>query len=220
MNNSLLNNKSFKLFFNFSYVELSANQRTDFKARELKSVHVDAEGSFLKFILHKNFVNRQNVYNQVGLIAINIIGTDLNDTNHHHMDLDLKRPDYISPLDDLAFVMYQDPEVRQIIRSLDKQKADCVAAEKFDEAKRLKQAISELYKIGERLARYDLEKRQAIEEEDYERAKQKKLLMQEYRSETYRQLRNNNLMEYIDVRNFSVTLRACLCVYLNGWLWL
>jgi len=136
------------------------------------------------------------------------------------MDLDLKRPDYISPLDDLAFVMYQDPEVRQIIRSLDKQKADCVAAEKFDEAKRLKQAISELYKIGERLARYDLEKRQAIEEEDYERAKQKKLLMQEYRSETYRQLRNNNLMEYIDVRNFSVTLRACLCMYLNGWLWL
>jgi len=136
------------------------------------------------------------------------------------MDLDLKRPDYISPLDDLAFVMYQDPEVRQIIRSLDKQKADCVAAEKFDEAKRLKQAISELYKIGERLARYDLEKRQAIEEEDYERAKQKKLLMQEYRSETYRQLRNNNLMEYIDVRNFSVTLRGCLCVYLSGWLWL
>ena len=49
----------------FSYVELQTNERTDFKARELKSVHVDAEGTFLKFVIHKNFVNRLNFYNQV-----------------------------------------------------------------------------------------------------------------------------------------------------------
>lgn len=108
------------------YVELSPNERTDFRARELKSVHVDAEGTFLKFVLHKNFVNRQNLYNQVGLIAINIIGDNL------AMDMDpavhaaQKRPDYISPLDDLAFTMYQDPEISQIIRSLDKKKNNCV----------------------------------------------------------------------------------------------
>jgi hypothetical protein len=47
------------------YVELSSNERTGFKARELKSVHVDAEGSFLKLILHKNYVNKLNQYNQV-----------------------------------------------------------------------------------------------------------------------------------------------------------
>ena len=38
----------------------------------------------------------------------------------------LTRPDYISPLDDLAFAMYQDPEISQIIRDLDKKKSDCV----------------------------------------------------------------------------------------------
>ena len=75
-------------------------------------------------------------------------------------------------------------------------------AEKYDEAKRLKQAISELYKIGERLARYDIEKRQAIEEEDYEKAKLKKQQMQEYRAQTYRQLQQNNLLEFVDVRFF------------------
>jgi len=74
-----------------------------------------------------------------------------------------------------------------------------ILAEKYDEAKRLKQAISELYKIGERLARYDIEKRQAIEDEDYEKAKIKKQQMQEYRNETYKQLNQNNLLEYIDV---------------------
>ena len=39
---------------------------------------------------------------------------------------ELYRPDYISPLDDLAFAMYQDPEISQIIRDLDKKKSDCV----------------------------------------------------------------------------------------------
>ena len=74
-----------------------------------------------------------------------------------------------------------------------------ISAEKYDEAKKLKQAISELYKIGERLARYDIEKRQAIEEEDYEKAKMKKQQMQEYRADTYKQLQKHNLLDYIDV---------------------
>lgn len=37
----------------------------------------------------------------------------------------MKRSDYISPLDDLAFAMYQDPEISSIIRDLDKKKTDC-----------------------------------------------------------------------------------------------
>jgi centrosomal protein CEP104 len=56
-----------------------------------------------------------------------------------------------------------------------------------------------LYRIGERLARYDIEKRQAIEDEDYEKAKVKKQQMQEYRAETYKQLQSHNLLDLIDV---------------------
>ena len=47
------------------YVALSDNEKTGYKARELKSVHVDAVGTFVKFVIHKNHVNRQNMYNQV-----------------------------------------------------------------------------------------------------------------------------------------------------------
>ena len=36
------------------------------------------------------------------------------------------RPDYISPLDDLAFDMYQDPEIAQVIRKLERKKQDAV----------------------------------------------------------------------------------------------
>lgn len=36
------------------------------------------------------------------------------------------RPDFISPLDDLAFDMYQDPEIAGIIRKLEKKKQEAV----------------------------------------------------------------------------------------------
>jgi centrosomal protein CEP104 len=58
------------------FIELSSNERTEHKARELKSIHVDAEGTFLKFVMHKNYVNKLNLYNQVGLVALNVIGMD------------------------------------------------------------------------------------------------------------------------------------------------
>jgi centrosomal protein CEP104 len=38
----------------------------------------------------------------------------------------VNRPDFISPLDDLAFDMYQDPEIAGIIRKLEKKKQEAV----------------------------------------------------------------------------------------------
>ncbi|XP_041377426.1 centrosomal protein of 104 kDa-like [Gigantopelta aegis] len=147
------------------YVSLSDNEKTGYKARELKSVHVDAVGLFLKLNIHKNHINRHNLYNQVGIVAINVIGdrlgygTDVTDpdffvdvSDKRNLEKDpildgfLNRPDYISPLDDLAFDMYQDPEIAQIIRKLEKKKQEAVMMEKYDYAKQLKQAISELQK--------------------------------------------------------------------------
>ncbi len=52
-------------FYLRRYVALSNNEKTQYKARELKSVHVDAVGTFVKFVIHKNHVNKHNLYNQV-----------------------------------------------------------------------------------------------------------------------------------------------------------
>ena len=50
-----------------SYVSLSDNEKTGYKARELKSVHVDAVGTFLRLNIHKNHINKHNLYNQVNV---------------------------------------------------------------------------------------------------------------------------------------------------------
>uniref|UniRef100_A0A8B9FXM6 Centrosomal protein of 104 kDa n=1 Tax=Amazona collaria TaxID=241587 RepID=A0A8B9FXM6_9PSIT len=204
-------------FHRLGYVPLSDNEKTDFKARELKSVYMDAVGQYLKLIFHKNYVNKYNLYGQVALVAINIIGdpADFNDdsTNSPSREklidqylgiksddpaLDgtyLGKRDSISPLDDLAFDMYQDPEVAQIIRRLDEKKWEAVHHERYDYAKKLKQAIADLQKVGERLGRYEVEKRCAVEKEDYDLAKKKKQQMEAYRLKVYQQLELHDLLD-------------------------
>lgn len=64
--------------------------------------------------------------------------------------------DSISPLDDLAFDMYQDPEVAHIIRVLDQKKQEAVQQENYEEAKNLKQAIADLQKVSQQHTKYPI----------------------------------------------------------------
>ncbi|XP_074970075.1 centrosomal protein of 104 kDa isoform X2 [Phalacrocorax aristotelis] len=182
-------------FRRLGYVPLSDNEKTDFKARELKSVYMDAVGQYLKLIFHKNYVNKYNLYGQPSREKLidHYLGIKSDDPA-----LDgtyLGKPDSISPLDDLAFDMYQDPEVAQIIRRLDEKKREAVHRERYDYAKKLKQAIADLQKVGERLGRYEVEKRYAVEKEDYDLAKKKKQQMEAYRVKVYQQLELHDLLD-------------------------
>lgn len=62
-----------------------------------------------------------------------------------------------------------------------------------------------LFQVGERLARYDVEKRCAIEKEDYDLAKKKKELMEEYRKSVYQQLEVHNLLDMATVSQSPTT---------------
>ena len=59
------------------YLSLDSNERSQFQARELKSVYVDVTAQWLKILLHKCHINKYNLVNQVGLIALNCLGEPL-----------------------------------------------------------------------------------------------------------------------------------------------
>lgn len=65
--------------------------------------------------------------------------------------------------------------------------------------------MESLRTAGERLGKNELEKRHAIEMEDYERARHKKQQMEQFRSEVYKQLRIEELLESEGVRYLFVT---------------
>ena len=57
------------------YVPLDSNERTNFQARELKSIKVGgAEASFVKLVLHECHENDLNTDNQVGIVSISCLG--------------------------------------------------------------------------------------------------------------------------------------------------
>lgn len=64
-------------FKRLGYLSLDSNERSQFQARELKSVYVDVSAQFVRIVLHKCHVNRYNIVNQVGLIALNCLGEAL-----------------------------------------------------------------------------------------------------------------------------------------------
>lgn len=51
--------------------------------------------------------------------------------------------------------------------------------------------------VGERLGKYEVEKRQAVESEDYDKAKLKKVQMDEYRLQMYKDLGIHELLQVL-----------------------
>ena len=190
-------------FSRLGYISFDPNDKTGYKARELKSVHLDCEGSYIKIVCQKNHVNKHNIFNQVGIVAVNILGEFLSNTvkpdSYRDLGLPVDPSDSIvmgninrrevgSLIDDITFGMYQDPEVGRVIKQLERAKLAAIDEERYGYAKRLKQAIGDLHKVGERLGRLEKEKKAAVAEENYDVAQAKKVQANEIRMVVFEQL--------------------------------
>lgn len=189
------------------YIELSSNEKTNYQSRELKSVHIDVIASHIRYIIHKNHVYPLNFFNQVGIVAINILGDDifeeqkfpLNNNRDQSTSLILpplsNRQDNIQSTDDLAFDLYQDPEVAKVIRKMEKKKQIAVQQEHFELAKKLKSVMIELHQLGIKLTKYEMEKNEAVEKEDFDLAAMKKIKADGTRNQVYEILQRNDLFD-------------------------
>lgn len=61
-------------FKKIGYFMLSNNESSNFQSRELKTVYIDSDATFLKLILRKPHMNSVNLFNQVGIIAVIFFG--------------------------------------------------------------------------------------------------------------------------------------------------
>ncbi|XP_043197628.1 centrosomal protein of 104 kDa-like [Amphibalanus amphitrite] len=189
-------------FAKLGYISLGpADDVTGGKAREFKSVAVDCEGRFIKLLIHRNHMSKANKYNQVSILGVNFLG-DVKEANNNTVMPAPERSgsamltqDGVSSYDDLAFNMYTDYEAVKWMRKLEARKAVAAKHERFDYAQNCKDAVELLQKAGLRLGKYEIEKRLAIEEENYDKAKQKKEHIDEYRQAVREALKVEQLME-------------------------
>jgi len=163
------------------------------QARELKSVYLRTRGTFLKLLLHKCYINPSNLFNQIGLIAVNVLGLPANAPPAPTLAGGVRAPvpGAARPgpgVHDLAVDMGMDPETATLLREVVARKEGAVAAEEFELAKRLKALQDGIRRVGGTLASLAADKSKAVEEEDYDRAARVKEEMGRIRSAIYDQM--------------------------------
>ena len=159
------------------HLSFDPNTASGHQARELKSVHVNVDAAILRVVVHKCHVNKLNIYNQVGIVALNVIGEPI-----APMDNGLggggydglapgPRPPRHAGVADMSLDLDVDPVTASKIREIHAQKENAVSREDYDEAKRLRDGINRLKAVGAKVAQLEHRKRSAIEAEDYDAAK-------------------------------------------------
>lgn len=159
-------------FRRLGFLSLDSNERSAYKARELKSVFIDTRGRFLKMLLHKCYVNKFNLFNQVGVVALNVLGDVPNRYSEGISQYsDSKQSDSIIPpmsgQEEFAVDMKLDAITASRLKQLREEKRSAVASEDYEEAKRLKLEEQRLLQVGVKIAHLEMKKYKAVQSEDY-----------------------------------------------------
>ncbi|KAH6598662.1 hypothetical protein BASA50_003697 [Batrachochytrium salamandrivorans] len=181
-------------FQRIGFVSLNDNVANSYRARELKTIHLDAEVNLVKLVLHKCHVNALNLYNQIGLVAINVLGavseSDASLQSISHYTLDSHRPAYgeiskavlrgimdkslvdsLTPQDqDLSVSVEYDLHISNAISAIQRAKEKAVQEEDYSVARIMKQLRTLFLQGGDEIARLNLKKQETVSAEDFESA--------------------------------------------------
>lgn len=162
----ILNPKNSKKYKKIGYLCLDSNERSNFQARELKSVNIDYECLAVKIVLHRPYVNQLNNFVQVGLIAFNAMGFPTVENPLENPPV-FRNKDY----DNLEDQMLYDPITYKRLKALGKAKQRAIELEDFQEAQKIKEAIDRLKAVSSQLIQLEERKQIAIQNDDFEAAK-------------------------------------------------
>lgn len=154
------------------YVSIDSNEKTNFEAREMKSINIPYENvSFVKLVIHSCHENRFNPHNQVGIIAINMLGkiegeqtciestvqkkgiryrypsSDQNNPVYEVEENDLLSKKETGSSSDSMRIPGLDPNIQERLDKLREEKDKMVWAEDFDNASRLKDVLTNVNKL-------------------------------------------------------------------------
>ncbi|KAM7354490.1 centrosomal protein of 104 kDa isoform 2-T2 [Cochliomyia hominivorax] len=210
---SIPSTPSSQCFDFLGFVALADNAATNYKSRELQSVSVNPrKGTHLKLRLSGPHINEFNTEKQIALIAVNVLGEELESVapanketeenggaagiqEQQTSNQDSPEPALASMCDDLLFSMYVEESIADIIREMEERKLKAVTTERFEYARKLKLCMSALRTAGERLGRYALAKRQAVQQEDFTTAKLRKEQIEMYKTAVFKHLLIDDLLE-------------------------
>jgi centrosomal protein CEP104 len=175
------------------YIRMDSNSKSKYRAREFRKVFINTNCIYLKLVMNKNYVNKYNVFNQVGLIGLEFMGTPI---NYKHNELYLKES-----LKEYDLKEYELDDISQEkLKIMKTQQEEAIKIEDYDEAKRLKKLIDRIKFIGRKIHELEVQKKIFINNEDYDNAKIIKLEIDRLKSN----LKNVDKNIAINAQNISV----------------
>lgn len=158
----LNNNKSLQ-FDKLGYIRMNNNSKTNYKAREFRKVYLETYCYYLKIVLHKNYVNKFNVFNQVSIINLEFLGSPIYmNANDLIMQEQLNNEIKDHQIDEIT------QEKIKVMKNL---LEETVKNEDFDEAKKLKINIDKIKLFGKKLLVLENQKKRLLYDEDFDSAK-------------------------------------------------
>jgi len=128
--------------------------KSNYRAREMKTVYVECSCQFLKICFSKNYQNSKNIFNQIGLVSLQVFGSLFSsyeaallgqtvafDDNQNDLSQDMiprnMKIEY-GPIDNL------DPVLREKILLIEDEKRRAVEVEDYEKAKQMKMLVDKL----------------------------------------------------------------------------
>ena len=150
------------------FIKMDTNERSNYRARESRKVYINTKAVFLKLQLEKNYLNRHNIFNQVGLMNIDFSGEYLpyiggKSRNNQLILNNCVKKDFAgdSSLEDICGDKLN--ELKNLMEYN-------IRNENYTECKQLKDKIEKVRLYGKKI--YDLEqqKKIAVNNEDFDKA--------------------------------------------------
>ena len=153
------------------FIKMDTNERSQFRARESRKVHVNTKALFFKIELGKNYTNEYNVFNQVGLMNLDFFGIylPLIGNNFKKNQFILKhtlRKDNVNKMSDVILEDICGEELKELKEQMNYN----IENENYMECKQIKIKLDKIRILGKQI--YDLEnqKKIAVNNEDYDQA--------------------------------------------------
>ena len=154
------------------FIKMDSNTRSNYKLREFRKIYIDITCLYLKLELGKNYINRYNIFNQVGLISLDFFGkaTPLSKNSKQRIQFyinDSVKPENVT-----------DEELQGIcgdkINQLKAQMEENIKLEQYDECKVIKAKLERVKMLGKKIYDLEYQKKIAVNNEDFDTAKELK----------------------------------------------
>ena len=170
-NNEIIGNYHDVRYKYVGFIKMDTNERSQFRARESRKVYVNTKSIFLKIEFGRNYTNEYNVFNQVGLMNLDFLGTYLpplgnNIKKNQFILKHAVRKENVNTISDQALEDICGQELKDLKEKMDYN----IKTENYLECKQIKMKLDKVRMYGKQI--YDLEnqKKMAVNNEDFDQA--------------------------------------------------